>query len=101
MGQIGICVGMVKEELKSFMHVMEEFNKKGYKLPKADALLKRCGANQVRTFDGACSTMLCTRLSKGDKCWINVRASGFKLPTKSTSPIVMVAAGTGIAPFHA
>jgi NADPH-ferrihemoprotein reductase len=92
---------MVKEELKTFKQVMEALKKKGCHPPKADALVNLYGPDQKRIFDGACSTMLCTRLAKGDKCWINVRASGFKLPRKNTSPIVMVAAGTGLAPFHA
>ena len=36
----------------------------------------------------------------GSKVYIHVRKSTFKMPTQSHTPIIMVAAGTGIAPFR-
>lgn len=36
----------------------------------------------------------------GSKVYVHVRKSTFKLPTQSHTPIIMVAAGTGIAPFR-
>ncbi|KIW86877.1 uncharacterized protein Z519_12498 [Cladophialophora bantiana CBS 173.52] len=42
-----------------------------------------------------------SNLLQGTKLFAHVRKSKFKLPIQSSCPIVMVAAGTGIAPFRA
>ncbi|KIW33088.1 uncharacterized protein PV07_04583 [Cladophialophora immunda] len=42
-----------------------------------------------------------TNLLQGTKLFAHVRKSKFKLPIQSSCPIIMVAAGTGIAPFRA
>lgn len=102
-GQIGLCVGMVKEHLNSLESVMHQLDEQGHRPPRADAVLQALGEerSQRREFLGACSTMLCTRVSVGSKCWIFARSSGFRLPREVSTPIVMVGAGTGVAPFHA
>merc|ERR1712190_28102 len=45
--------------------------------------------------------MLCTRTSPGDKLWVSVKSSSFRLPRRASIPIVMIGAGTGIVPFRA
>ncbi|KIX94670.1 uncharacterized protein Z520_09716 [Fonsecaea multimorphosa CBS 102226] len=42
-----------------------------------------------------------SNLLQGTKLFAHVRKSKFKLPIQSSCPIIMVAAGTGIAPFRA
>lgn len=41
------------------------------------------------------------QLSSGGKILVQLRRSTFKLPASTTRPIIMVGAGTGIAPFRA
>lgn len=51
---------------------------------------------------GVCSTFLADRVEAGGTVPVFVQAShGFRLPTDTTTPIVMVGPGTGIAPFRA
>ncbi|CRG89523.1 hypothetical protein PISL3812_06559 [Talaromyces islandicus] len=40
-------------------------------------------------------------LAQGQKLYAHIRRSKFRLPTQSTCPIIMIAAGTGLAPFRA
>ena len=52
-------------------------------------------------FKGVTSGYLCERLRPGDVIQhMNVKPSLFRLPSKSELPVIMIAAGTGIAPFR-
>jgi NADPH-ferrihemoprotein reductase len=96
---IGICVSMVQEKLLRLTDLLDGLASRGHAAPHAAAVLEQNGAS-VRLFRGLCSTALCTRVEKADKLWIYARASSFRLPRKNTTPIIMIAAGTGMAPFR-
>lgn len=50
---------------------------------------------------GVCSILCAERLQPGDKLPIYVQRSHFRLPENSSTPIIMVGPGTGVAPFRA
>ncbi|TVY59370.1 Bifunctional cytochrome P450/NADPH--P450 reductase [Lachnellula cervina] len=54
------------------------------------------------TFHGVASTFLASRRS-GDRisCFVRPTKVGFRLPTSLETPIIMIAAGTGLAPMRA
>mmetsp|Transcript_49321 Transcript_49321/g.78022 ORF Transcript_49321/g.78022 Transcript_49321/m.78022 type:complete len:688 (-) Transcript_49321:87-2150(-) len=96
---IGVCVSMVQENLSRLAELVDGLATRGHPAPHSQALLEQSGSNS-RLFRGLCSTALCTSVEKGDKLWIYARASSFRLPRKNTTPIIMIAAGTGMAPFR-
>lgn len=54
------------------------------------------------TFRGVASSYLATRRSgDGILCFIRPTNVGFRLPTETETPVIMLAAGTGIAPMRA
>jgi len=53
-----------------------------------------------RPCKGVCSTFLAERAESGVPVFIH-KSPGFRLPTDTTRPVIMVGPGTGIAPFRA
>jgi len=100
---IGICVSMVQEAHASLADVASGLASRGHPAPHAAACLARAGAEAglPRAFCGACSTMLCRDVGVKSELWIYARASSFRLPRQASKPVVMIGAGTGIAPFRA
>jgi sulfite reductase (NADPH) flavoprotein alpha-component len=55
-----------------------------------------------RAKNGCCSTFFADHLQEGDKVPIFIKSNeGFRLPLNSAFPVIMVGAGTGIAPYRA
>ena len=55
-----------------------------------------------RTYEGVCSVFLADRVEEGAEISVKVRSNlNFRLPADSSKPIIMIGAGTGIAPFRA
>jgi len=101
--KIGVCVSVVVETFAPLSQVVTELAGKGYRPVAAEACLQRLGeaASAPRSFRGVCSSMLCCDVAVGDRLWVVSRPSTFRLPRRTTIPIVMVGAGTGVAPFRA
>ncbi len=58
--------------------------------------------NNGRDKGGVCSTFFADRLEEGDKVAIYIKPNeGFRLPTDTKAPVIMIGAGTGIAPYRA
>jgi len=58
--------------------------------------------NKGRRREGACSTFLADRIAIDQEIPVYIeRNPGFRLPENEKTPIIMVGAGTGVAPFRA
>merc|ERR1719313_2314918 len=95
---------MVQAPLLSLAAVVQGLAERGHEgLPGAPPPRSNAtnGKDAPRPFRGCCSTYLTTRVSVGDVLWIAAKPSSFRLPKRATTPVVMIGAGTGLAPFRA
>ncbi|WP_439185473.1 diflavin oxidoreductase [Carboxylicivirga taeanensis] len=69
---------------------------------KADITVKIIeNQHNQRVHEGVCSSYLWNRLDVGDRVPVSLETiAKFRLPEDDNTPIIMVAAGTGIAPFR-
>jgi len=57
--------------------------------------------NNGRNKEGVCSTFFADRLEEGDKVSVYIKPNeGFRLPQNPKAPVIMIGAGTGIAPYR-
>lgn len=77
---IGLTISLVHEELP----------------PRHDIDIP--SAKTASVYEGACSSMCCKR--EPERVRLQIRSSHFQLPAKRSWPIIMIAAGTGVAPFR-
>ncbi|PHJ23308.1 flavodoxin domain-containing protein [Cystoisospora suis] len=99
-----LCVGLVAEHrdsLEASIHRLQENGLKCFWSPIASQQPRTMLRQDQRLFLGACSSYLTRQLKKGDYLQILVKPSSFRLPSNVRTPVIMVAAGTGIAPFIA
>jgi len=94
---VALCVSMTRESLPSASEVVKGLEQRGIKAAGANAFLE----NSQRWRQGLCSSYLCNGIGDTDPLWIRACPSGFNLPVEPSTPILMIAAGAGIAPFRA
>jgi sulfite reductase alpha subunit-like flavoprotein len=90
-GKITLCVSLSSNVQPDLGSVAEMLQKKGAAVQNVELTRGR--------FYGVCSNWLTSRLKAGDIVLAKQRASPLKLPEKDV-PIIMIAAGAGIAPFR-
>jgi len=95
---VAICVSMAHcVSLPSASDVVKGLEQRGINAAGVDAFLE----TPQRCFRGLCSSYLCDRIGDADSLWIRARTSVYSLPIAPSTPILMIAAGAGVAPFRA
>lgn len=97
---IGICVSTLQRTLPSASAVVEGLTQRGIKAAGADEFLASYSLTRQRCLHGLCSSHLSNITGEGNSLWIKVRPSAFCLPKELPTPMIMVAAGAGVAPFR-
>ncbi|PFH37559.1 flavodoxin domain-containing protein [Besnoitia besnoiti] len=103
---VSLCVGLVSERTDGLQFAAASLEEKGFKIfgsPSAVHEETRPARLQQeeRLFLGACSSFITQQLRPGDVLKALIKPSTFRLPADVRTPVIMVAAGTGIAPFIA
>eukprot|EP00922_Rhytidocystis_sp_ex-Travisia-forbesii_P038150 GHVS01056813.1.p1 GENE.GHVS01056813.1~~GHVS01056813.1.p1 ORF type:complete len:739 (+),score=90.93 GHVS01056813.1:235-2451(+) len=104
-GIVSLTVSQVYKKLPSLAPVIDELQSLGFITEtsrKADLVALR---ERPRAFIGVCSTFLCNiqqpaSPTSGMSLQVLMKPSSFKLPRDPLVPVIMIATGTGIAPFR-
>uniref|UniRef100_A0A0G4F0U4 NADPH--hemoprotein reductase n=1 Tax=Chromera velia CCMP2878 TaxID=1169474 RepID=A0A0G4F0U4_9ALVE len=98
--QVAVTVSRVANDLPPLKPHLQSLKDDGL-LPALDASKLAEISERARTFRGVCSSFLCCRLDHSPAVQVGVKQSSFRLPEDPKVPIIMVAAGTGLAPMRA
>jgi len=98
--RIAVCASMVQRTLPNSFSVVDYLVQRSISATGSEAFSASCGVNGQRHFRGLCSTYLCNKICDGDLVSIKVRPSAFSLPSSPSTPMIMIAAGAGVAPFR-
>eukprot|EP00400_MALV-I_sp_L67-5_P000429 gene429-126_t len=92
---VSLCIAMLKE--KSDPLPFDEWRRMGI-MSNGNST----NDNNNRNYAGVCSTWACTfGLQPGNTVLVTNHASSLRLPRAANCPVIMIAAGSGIAPFRA
>ncbi|KFG64915.1 flavodoxin domain-containing protein [Toxoplasma gondii RUB] len=103
---VALCVGLVAEQRESLAITTARLEEHGFKIFGSSSAVRSARRGPLfhqedRLFFGACSSFITQQLRPGDVLKALIKPSSFRLPADVKRPIIMVAAGTGIAPFIA
>ncbi|CBZ55675.1 hypothetical protein NCLIV_060990 [Neospora caninum Liverpool] len=106
MRSLSLCVGLVAEQREGLGRTTARLEENGFKIFGASSAVRseRRGPlfqQEGRPFFGACSSFITQQLRPGDEVKALIKPSSFRLPADVRVPVIMVGAGTGIAPFIA
>jgi len=102
-GQLSVTCGLVSDEKKSLEPFFAALRDAQVGYETSALPVQPCGrssAGSQRLFRGITSDFLCHRI-EGREAIVSVHKSTFRLPQDLSKPIIMIGAGTGVAPFRA
>eukprot|EP00386_Alphamonas_edax_P006161 GDKI01020039.1.p1 GENE.GDKI01020039.1~~GDKI01020039.1.p1 ORF type:complete len:680 (+),score=234.20 GDKI01020039.1:38-2041(+) len=99
--QIAVTVSVVHKKQTQLHSALEQLSNNGRLSVVLGSEMKKEIGERERNFNGLTSSWLCNSLRPNHRVKVAVKASTFRLPEDPTTPVIMVGAGTGLAPFRA